>query len=214
MQAQSFKHNRHPAAVARHHCRFSDQQPNLAHHLFRIRQYGGWLGPWDQGAVRPVPPVGEGFGRERMVERSGSPLHRRPGAPHQPKRRIEPPDRVNDRHRQGVVGLSLVVQRAMRFDVVEDGSLSPSNRIERAQLVEEQVADFRRGQQNNPPAEPLAVIETGVRAYGDTMMDGGRDGGPHRVRVAGMQTAGDIRRGDHPEQRLLRLPLALAYIRI
>ena len=51
-----------------------------------------------------------------------------------------------------------------------------------------------------PPAKAHEVLETGVRSNRDALFPRQRDGRPHRTRVAGVEAAGHVCRGNAVHQ--------------
>ena len=84
MHAQGSKRYGNPATVARPDFTVSDQRSDLPSHVLWIDQHGAGLGPWRQRAIRPVSPVGKGFGGKRMAGGPRRLLHRRSGAADEP----------------------------------------------------------------------------------------------------------------------------------
>src|SRR5205823_9020451 len=112
------------------------------------------------------------------------------------------------------VGLGLVIERAVRFDVSERGTLGSCDGLESAKLVEDQVNNFIGSQVHRAPAESLPVIEAGMRADGDPVAKRQGDGGTHGGRVSRVKSACDVRGGDQRQQRRFYGRLALADIGI
>ena len=100
----------------------------------------------------------------------------------------------------------------MRLDVVQRGAFYSSNRVERTQLVEDQVRQFGRVKLDRAAAESLAIIEPWMRADCDPMLDGHGQGLSNGVWVAGVETAGDVGRRDQLEQGGICLGQALAHV--
>src|SRR4030081_718992 len=67
MHAQGLKRYLNSAAVAGADFTVSDQRSDLLRHSLNIGEDRPRLGPRQQRAVRPVAPVGKGFGEEGMV---------------------------------------------------------------------------------------------------------------------------------------------------
>ena len=123
-------------------------------------------------------------------------LHRRAGPADQPQRGIECPDAGDDGNRQPLVGLGLVVERAVRFDMSERGTLGSRDGLERTKLVEDQVDDLVCGKVQRAPAKALPVIEAGMRADGDPVAERQRNRGTHGTGVTGVNATGNVRRAD------------------
>ena len=131
MHAQGLKRYRNSAAVAGSDFTVSDQCADLARYITWIGQDRAKRGPCQQAAIGAISPVGKRFGTEGMVYRLGCLLHRRSRATDQPEGRIEGADGRNDRGRERAVGLRLVVQGPVRFDVVKPGALGAGDRVQR-----------------------------------------------------------------------------------
>jgi len=192
MYTEGSKRYGKPAAVAGENFTASHQPTNLPRHLLWVGKHRARLGPRQQGAIRTVTPVGKGFRRKRMARSDCRLLHRRSGTTHQPQAWSEGADGRNDRDRQGAVRLRLVVEGAVRLDVVQRRAFGTSDRIERSKLRQEQLPDFARGQLLRPPTEAFAVIEPWVGTDGNAISHGYHYGCSHGARVTGVKSAGDV----------------------
>jgi hypothetical protein len=192
MYAQGSKRYGNSAAVAGADFTVSDQRAHLSGYLVRIREDRTRLGPWQQAAIRPIPPVGKGFGSEGMTHLPRRPFHRRPSAAHRTQVWIEFADRRYDCDRQCAVGLRLVVESTVRFDVMQRGAFGSSDRVERSKLRQKQFPDFVRGQKLRPPTETLAVVKSGVGPDCDLVTHCHRHGRPHGVGVARVNSARNV----------------------
>ena len=158
-----------------------NQPAHLGGDVFGLGQHGARLGSGHERPVSTVSPIGEGFRGKRVAERTGGPSHGGTRATHHPQLRIEHPNGGDDGSRQRLVMLGLVIERAVRFDVMQRYAIRPGDRVERAQLIEQQVGQFGRTQLNRAPAESLPVIEPGMGANGDAMLHRQRHGLSHRM---------------------------------
>ena len=75
MYAQGSKRYDNPAAVAGDNFTVSDQRADLSRHRLWIDKDGTRFGPWQQRAIRPISPVGEGFRCKRVGRRSRRLFH-------------------------------------------------------------------------------------------------------------------------------------------
>jgi len=192
MYAQGSKRYCKPAAVAGADFTLGDQGADLPCHFRRIGDQRARLGPRQQCAIRTVTPVGKGFRRKRMAHSDCRLPHRRSGTTHQPQAWSEGADGRNDRDRQGAICLCLVVEGAVRLDVVQRSAFGTSDRIERTKLRQEQLPDFARGQLLRPPTEAFAVIEPWVGTDGNAISHGYHYRCSHGARVTGVKSAGDV----------------------
>jgi hypothetical protein len=71
---------------------------------------------------------------------------------------------------------------------------------QRAELVQDVVADLIRRQVHGAPAKAAEVREARVRSDADPAPDAFGDGRVHNVRVTGVESAGDVGAGNHLEQ--------------
>ncbi len=124
-----------------------------------------------------------------MPNRRRGARHRRRGASDHSEVGIECANGSDDGRRKGVVRLGLVVERAMRLDVTDDGPLGPRDGVDRAKLVDQEILDVLSGQVHWTPAKTLAIVITGMGADGDPVPLGEGDGRPHGVCVASVQSA-------------------------
>src|SRR2546423_14488909 len=102
-----------------------------------------------------------------MADAGSRPRHRRAGAPDQAEAWIECTDGGDDRSRERSIGLGLVVECAVRLDVMEDGTCGLRDRIERAELVEDQAIDFGGGQLHRASPKSLPIVIPRVSADRD-----------------------------------------------
>src|SRR5438067_9117064 len=124
-----------------------------------------------------------------MPNRRRGARHRRPGASDQAKVGIESTEGSDDGGGKDVVRLGLVVERAMRLDVTDDGALGPCDGVERAKLVDQEILDVRSSQLHWTTAKALPIFITRVRADSDPVPLGEGDGRPHGGRVTRVQSA-------------------------
>jgi len=190
--AQGSKRYCKPAAVAGENFTVSHQPANLPRHLLWIGKHRARLGARQQGAIRTVTPVGKGFRRKRMARSDCRLLHRRSGTTNQPQGWIEGMDGRDDRGRQRAIRLGLVIEGAVRLDVVQRSAFDTRDRIERTKLTEEELPDFARGQLLRPPTEAFTVIEPWVGTDGNAVSHRQRHSCSHGARVARMKSAGDV----------------------
>ncbi len=101
-------------------------------------------------------------------------------------------DGRDDRGRQRAIRLRLVIECAVRLDVVQRSAFDTSDRIERTKLTGEEFPDFARGQLLRPPTETLAVIVSWVGTDRNAISHGYHYRCSHGARVARMQSAGDV----------------------
>ena len=149
-----------------------------------------------------------------MANRRRGARDRRPSTPDEPKAGIECTHGSDDGRRECIVSLGLVVERAMRLDVTDDGAFGSYDDVERAKLTDQEILDVLSGQLHWTPAKALPIVITRMRAHGDAVPLGEGDGRPHGVRVAGVESAGHIGRRHQREQGLVGFGITLTNIRV
>ncbi len=140
--------------------------------------------------------------------------HRRAGAPNQAELGIECTNRGDDGCRERSIGLGLVVERAVRLDVMEEGPCRLRDRIELAELVEEKAIDFGDGQLHRASPKSFPIVVARVGSDGDPVPLGQRHRQPHRVRIAGVASAGDVGRGHDPKKRFVAFGISLTDVSV
>ncbi|MPM66088.1 hypothetical protein SDC9_112995 [bioreactor metagenome] len=94
-----------------------------------------------------------------------------------------------------------VVQRPMRFDVADPGASPDGQRLEGPDLIDDVGNQIRRVDIQVAAAKTDKVAIADVRADGDAIGGGHRQRSADARRVAGMETAGDVRARDRGEHR-------------
>lgn len=141
-------------------------------------------------------------------------LHCRSSATHQPQAWIECSDGGDDCVCQCPVRLRLVVQCAVRLDVVQRGAPGAGDDVEGTQLRHDQVMDFAGGQLLPPPTEPLAIVEPWVGADRHAVPYCHRYRCSHCVRVARVKSARHVSRGDELKECLVGFRIAFADVSV
>ncbi len=154
-------------------------------------------------AVGQVVPVGEALGHHPQSGPLGELGQHGPGWAEHGQFRVVVADRGDQRRRLRLVPGGGVVERAVRLEVADPGAVRPAERVERAELVEHLVAQFREVVRDVPPAEAGEVPVAHLGADGDLPLRGGGADPAHGGRVAGVEAAGDVGRGDQVQQRLV-----------
>ena len=110
------------------------------------------------------------------------------------------------------------VQRAVRLDVLESPARGLDEGLDRAGLVDDVVLDLLGADGHPPPAEADQVGERDMCADADAVLERERDGLPHHVRIAAVESAGDVRRRQERHQRLVvaerPATVRLAHVRV
>ncbi len=94
-----------------------------------------------------------------------------------------------------------VVERAVGLHMDERDAVGTGEGRQRPDLIEREGFQFRRRQLQDTAAESLQVGVTGVGADGDPGLHRQRHRLRHHRRIAGVQPAGDVCRGDHRHER-------------
>ena len=89
----------------------------------------------------------------------------------------------------------------MRLDESDPAAYRRRGRLQRLDLLGDIGGDGRRVDRERAPAEALAVAIRHMSADRGARSDGGRADSPHRLRVAGMEAAGDVDTRHEQEQR-------------
>ncbi|EGE60702.1 hypothetical protein RHECNPAF_1360083 [Rhizobium etli CNPAF512] len=91
----------------------------------------------------------------------------------------------------------------MEADMGDGDPLGSGNRHQRAELVEHLPAQLVRPERYFAPAEAQPVRQAGMGADADAVLFCQPHHAPHRIRVAAVETAGDIGRGDDLHHRFV-----------
>jgi hypothetical protein len=97
---------------------------------------------------------------------------------------------------------------------MEDSTRGLRDRIECAELVEEKAIDCGAGQLHRASPKSFPIGVTRVGSDGDPVPLGHRHRQPHRVRVAGMASAGDVGRGHEPKKRFVAFGISLTDVSV
>ena len=123
------------------------------------------------------------------------------GFDHQTVRKSEQDDLIvnitdgfGNGHSQGFVLGGHVVQRTVRFAVLEGESVRPREGLEGTDLILHVGFGFLRGADHVASAESHQIRIAGVRTHGDAGAFGDADRFFHDQRIAGMIAAGDVGR--------------------
>ena len=149
-----------------------------------------------QLAVGQIATIREGFGRHRHAGVVRRAHQLRVGQPEQHQRRIHRAHRPHDCVRKRTLPRSHVVQGAMRLDVRQPHTLRRGDARQRADLVGHQVLDLSGLDGHLAPAKPIQVAQAGVSAHRDAVSARQGYRGAHHSWIAGVETAGNIGRGD------------------
>ena len=107
-----------------------------------------------EGAIGHVGAVGEGLGHEAQAGIRGGGRHRLRGRqPEEQQVAAESADRPSDGRCERRIRRGLVVERAVRLDVLHLDALRATERLERPDLVPHQGLDLVRLEGHRPPAE-------------------------------------------------------------
>ena len=159
--------------------------------------------PWGQGAAREVSAV-----RERLRHHSdthvleGRARHLPGGARHDDDRQL-----AVERHhgpaegvRHALVGVQVVVQRAVRLHVVQALAFYRHECPQRTELEDDVGEELVRREAHGTSSEPDEVRVARVGAQREPELDGSPDGPAQPCRIAGMETAGEVDGGHVREQ--------------
>lgn len=169
--------------------------PNRGH----IGDQRARLIPRYQRSVLPITPVGKAFFQDRHA--------RLPGEFHYPSSREgdngharKPAANGPDQH-AGKEGIALrrVVEAAMQFDAFQPNSRGPGDDGQCGDLVEQEQFQGVRREVDVAASKGIRKPRMGPQPHG--MPQCNPDTVIHRVRVSGMTTAGDVRRGDPAHER-------------
>src|ERR671923_2577834 len=94
-----------------------------------------------------------------MVRSGGRAFHGRARSAYQAKPGIEAANGGDDGVGKLHIVLRLVVESPVRLDVVEHRALRPSNRIQRAELIDDKLDHLRVRQLLPPPTEAFSIVE-------------------------------------------------------
>ena len=98
--------------------------------------------------------------------------------------------------RERRIGRRLVVERAVRLDVLELDAVGAAEPVQRADLVKHALLDLGWRHADGAPAEALQVRVAGLGADAHPELLAQRDGGIHHSEVAGVKAAGEVGAGD------------------
>ena len=88
----------------------------------------------------------------------------------------------------------------MRLDVADAQAGIGRHRLQRADLIGDEVLHLGRLQMHRPAPEALQVGEAGVRPDAHTCRLRGEHETVHHARIPGVEAAGDVGRGDELEE--------------
>ncbi|MCY1557080.1 hypothetical protein D9M68_938950 [compost metagenome] len=91
----------------------------------------------------------------------------------------------------------------MGFDVRDGVTGVTGQRHSRTDLVGNEALNFAGRVRNHPATETPKIWKTGVGPHCYALGLGLGEGGSHDLRVAGMQSAGDVSRGNDVEDRVI-----------
>ena len=168
-------------------------------------------------AIGLVGSVGEGLGHEAEAGVCGGGRHRLRGRqPEQQQVAAEAADRPGNGRCERRIRCGLVVERAVRLDVLHLHAVRPTERLESPDLVPHEGLDLVRLEGHRPPAEPEQIRVAGLRAHGHTRPAAQRDRRLHDPEVAGVEAAGEVRAGEVRHEPLVvaerPAPVALAEV--
>src|SRR5262245_19496171 len=168
--------------------------------------------PRDELAVVGVDAVGEAFGRYSRFGLARFRIVLRHGHDHEDQGRIELQHLLRGGAAQLEVVLEHVVLDAMRLHVLELCTRRVDERVEGAHLIAVDVLDLLRGDVHAPAAEAHEVGQAGMGADGHPMLESELHRLAHHVRVAAVEAARDVGRGDvrHDALVVAEAPAAVA----
>ena len=108
-----------------------------------------------------------------------------------------------DPQQQFVLGDQIIVEGAVKFDVLEGQPVTVQKSPEGTHLIDYVVDDLLSGYVHEASSEAYPVGKTGVSADGDAAFPTEADGAVHDGRVGGMKPAGDIGGGDEAHHPLI-----------
>ena len=115
----------------------------------------------------------------------------------------EVPDRPGDRPRELGAVAEHREEGAVRLDVVQLAAGRAQERLERARLVADVGGGVVRADRHDAAAEAEQVRQARMRADRDAVTHGEGDRALHRQRIAAVEAAGDVRRGDERHDLLV-----------
>ena len=180
---------------------------------------GAGLASGLERAIGLVGSVGEGLGHEAEAGFRGGGRHRLRGRqPEQQQVAAEAADRPGNGRCERRIRRGLVVERAVRLDVLHLHALRPTEGLESPDLVPHEGLDLVRLEGHRPPAEPEQIRVAGLRADRHTRPAAQRDRRLHDPEVAGVEAAGEVRAGEVRHEPLVvaerPAPVALAEVGI
>jgi len=111
--------------------------------------------------------------------------------------------RIDQYFCQSTVGVCVIVESSVRLDALDRHAFRCRDFSERGELMDERAAQFACVDRHRLPSEVLAVRIRRMSAEDDAASRGCAGGVAHRVLIAGMPAAGDIRRVDQRPQLAL-----------
>jgi len=116
---------------------------------------------------------------------------------------VDPRGGASDGAGQCLIHGRLVVEGAVRLHVNQARAVAPGEGREGADLVDHVRLHLVRAGRDLPPAEAPEVEVAGVGAQRDPRLDRARHRKVHHHRVARVEAAGHVCRGDEPQQLLV-----------
>jgi len=162
-------------------------------------------------AVRVVDPVRERLAGEAEPLGLGGRTHRgRGGEADENEALVCPGHRAGERRGELRIADRLVVEGAVRLHVHHAAVPGTHEGGERPHLVEDVGLDLVRRRLDRPAAEAPEIVVAGVRADRDPLLHRHPHGAVHDHRIAGVETARHVRRGDDLEDLLVAAEVVVA----
>ena len=202
MQQHGVGLNVHPGAVDGVQVALGDDLHRPGSDGFDVVDHGAGLSAWHQGAVGLVGAVGDADDPDPDPAASGL-VGKAAVLSQDDQVGIDREHRVDDRG--GVVGPGghEIAEPAMRCEVGQRCAVGLGKGGQRARLIDDVGADLVRGEIHLAPAEPDQVGEARVGADRHASGHAAGDRLVHGAWVAGVETAGDIGRGQQFQDGLV-----------
>ncbi len=157
-----------------------------------------------ESTVGVVNAIGESLtGKAEPFGFGGLPHDLRGREPHEDELLAHPAHAARNGSGKGLVRHRLVVKRPVRLDVDQRDSMGMREREERADLIHDVGLDLLGACLHLAPAEAAEVVVTRMGPHGDSMACGEGHRPVDDSRVAGVETARDVRGAHELEETLL-----------
>src|SRR3990172_12890407 len=216
MAADRLNRQIHSGAIEAHHSSLRRDFYSLRRGSLRVGDQCPPLRARRQRAVSIIRPVSEPLCSHAAPSRAAIGIVSAPGHRDENDLLAGRLNRLTNGLSDRLILISHVIERSMRFDMLEIQPGGAAKLAQRADLVAEIISYLVRSHGHRAPPEPHEVWKRGMGADRHAMSGRGRHNLSHDMRITGVKPAGDVRRGDKREDRFIgpHLPRAEAFAHV